>query len=127
MASVDQLADIRDQLSDYYSQVSAFLSNASNTVPSFEDYVNLLKYEDILTDALGNKNSSASFTTGALMDTVHFVLAIKREFAMRASTKSTYYVNSTQDIDNNILQLESWYGEYFNYMRGTSPLQALTR
>jgi hypothetical protein len=126
MSSATQLQDISTQLTEYYTQVQTFLSTPASAVPSFEDYVELLKYEDILTEAVAGRNLSASFATGALMDIVHFVLAIKREFAMRASTKSDYYGDSELDLQATLTGLQAWYGKYYNYLRATSPLQAKT-
>jgi hypothetical protein len=126
MSSALQLNDLATQLGTYNTQVQAFLTNPATAVPSFEDFIELLKYEDILTDALNDTTASANFTTGALVDTVQFVLGIIREFSMRSATKSAYYGDAIDDLGDKIASLEAWYGEYYNYFRGSSPIQKVS-
>jgi hypothetical protein len=123
MTAVEELKQIRDQLTDYFTKLGLNFDNAASPLPSFEDYVAQLVYDQILTKATEGADRVASYSTGSLVDTAHFVSAIQREFDMRGSTKANYFSDSIDDTDNLISYLDGLYGKYLNYYRGTSPEQ----
>jgi hypothetical protein len=125
MTSPVQLQEITTQLSTYFSRLQLYLNNPTNTPPSFEDFVELLNYEDVLTDALRGENRTASFVTGALADVVHIVIAIKREFNMRVKTKALYYVDGETDAAQVDDFYTALYAEYINFFRGAAPEQVM--
>lgn len=123
MSSITELRNITQQLSDYFSKLSLNLVNTANALPSFEDYSDLLVYDALYADAVFGTTRAASFTVGALADTVHQVIAVNREFAMRAKGKAFYFVDAQTDSGNDASAYDDMYGRYLNYMRGTSPEQ----
>jgi hypothetical protein len=126
MTSVEELKQISDKLTDYFDKLGLNFENTSNALPSFEDYVASLVYNEILTKALEGADRVASYSIGSLVDTAHLVAAISREFDMRSSTKANYFSVSVDDMDNLTGYLNGLYGRYLNYYRGTSPEQQVS-
>lgn len=124
MSSVDQLEVITDKLIEYFDKVSLNLDSIANALPSFEDYIAFIVYDQILTDAVQGSDRAAAFSTGALVDTVHLATAIEREFDMRGKTKAEYFEDGIEDASNTADYARFLFGKYLNYYRGTSPEQA---
>lgn len=124
MSSSSELKTLTNQLVTYFSLINAYLSNPSNVLPSFEDYNELLVFDEILTDAQQGLDRTASYSTGAIADTAHKVMAIRREFEMRAKPKILYYEDAEAEALNRSVSYQDMYGRYLNYFRGTSPDQA---
>jgi len=87
MSANSQLKVIATTMADYYDALSANLADPNSALPSFEDAVGLLEYDEIYVQALDGTDRAANYATGALSDTVHQVIAINREFDMRAKGK----------------------------------------
>jgi len=124
MTAAEELKAIRDTLSDYFDALSENLSDPTEELPSFEDYVVDLVYDSILTAATEGADRAASYTTGSLVDTSHVVFAILREFSMRQKTKADYIEQAADEAETIVDVLEIMYAKYINYYRGTSPEQA---
>lgn len=107
----------------YFNAVSLNLTSTANALPSFEDSVDSLLYDEILNEAILGANRAASYSTGALTDTVHQIIAINREFDMRTQTKASYITAAINDSGTDAVNYQDLYGRYFNYFRGTSPEQ----
>jgi hypothetical protein len=120
-----QLKNIAVTLANYFDALSVNLATPASSMPSFEDYVSLLDYSDIYVEALSGIDRAASYSTGALTDTVHQVIAINREFDMRAKTPAQYFADASVDAATDAQNYQDMYGRYFNYFRGTSPEQAV--
>lgn len=123
MSSATQLRAITLKLRDYFNKVSLNLTSTGNALPSFEDYVADLIYDNIQTDAVQGSLRAASFSNGALADTVHLTAAIIREFGMRAKTRAMYYDDAESESGTMADYFDLLYGQYLNYYRGTSPEQ----
>jgi hypothetical protein len=82
MTAVEELKQIRDKLTDYFTKLGLNFANAASPLPSFEDYVAQLVYDQILTKGTEGADRVASYSTGSLVDTAHFVSAIQREFSI---------------------------------------------
>lgn len=122
MSAASQLKNIATVMAAYYNALSADLTSPGAT-PSFEDSVALLLYDEIYTEALLGSNRAASYSTGALTDTVHQVIAINREFDMRSQTKASYISAGVSDSGTDAANYQDLYGRYVNYFRGTAPEQ----
>lgn len=123
MAASDQLKSITDALRDYFEGISEFVSGDSDTVPMFVDVVPSLVYDEILTDGLRGEKLAANFTTGALVDTVQFVIGIKREFSLRSKSKAQFYVDAEVEYQTDSDYYEHLYPTYYNMYRGKAPEQ----
>lgn len=124
MSSIDELRTLKDKLQDYFDKLSLNLSNTSNPLPSFEDYIAFLTYDALLTDAISGSDRAASYSNGALTDTAHMVAAISREFAMRTKSKASYFTDGEDDSSRVSTFMDTMFGRYYNYIRGTSPEQS---
>lgn len=123
MASHDELQTLCTSLSDYFDAVAAFVTLASNTCPSFEDFADTLIVDSILTEAVQNEKGSANYSSGAKVDIVHLIAAITREYAIRSRMKANYYADAPEEIGLSAESYRVMYGKYLNYFRGTSPEQ----
>jgi hypothetical protein len=123
MSSSQELTDIIASLSEYFSLIQANLDDATEPLPSYEDYVEDLVYNDLLTDALVGVTKGASYATGAIVDTIHLANAIEREFAMRGKLRIQYYSDAEQDVGKVSDYLNFMEGSYMSYIRGTSTDQ----
>jgi hypothetical protein len=123
MSVATQLKNITDKLQGYFSALSLNLTSTANALPSFEDYVSLLDYDEIYTQAVDGAERAANYATGALSDTVHQVIAINREFDIRSKTKSQYFSDGIVDSATDAANYQDMYGRYTNYYRGTAPEQ----
>lgn len=123
MASADQLRVITSTLHNYFNELSLNLLSTGNLLPSFEDFVAALAYDVIQTDAVQGSLRSASYSTGALSDSVHLVAAVIREFGMRSKLKAQYFEDAEFDADTIVGYIDALFGQYLNYYRGTSPEQ----
>ena len=124
MSSVDELHIITTKLAEYFTNISLNLDSTANSLPSFEDYIDFIIYDSILTDAQQGSDRAASFSTGALVDTVHLAAGLEREFEIRTKSKGDYFLEGEEDTDNAAIYIAELYGKYLNYYRGTSPEQA---
>lgn len=123
MSSATELKNFRDQLKDYFDKLALNISSAANPLPSFEDYDELLTFDSIITDAIQGSDGAASYSVAALVDTTHLLAAIEREFIMRRNTKANYFEMAVEDSEKITGYVETLYGRYLNYFRGTSPEQ----
>lgn len=123
MSAATELKAIKNQLADYFNKLSLNLDSPVSGLPSFEDYIAAIVYDATYTDALQGENRASSYSTAALVDAVHLFAAINREFSMRRQIKSDYFTASVDDTDKIVAYIETLYGKYLNYYRGTSPEQ----
>lgn len=123
MSAATQLKTFATTLAAYFKAISLNLTSTANALPSFEDSVNLLLYDEVFNAAILGANRAASYSTGALTDTVHQIIAINREFDMRTQTKAAYMAAAINDSGTDAVNYQDLYGRYFNYFRGTSPEQ----
>lgn len=124
MSSFSELATLETQLTTYFTALSANFANPALAMPSFEDYIGALGYNVLLTEAQAGAQRAASYSTGALVDTVHMIAAIQREFNMRVKTKAQYFLNANEDTNKVVDFVEFMSAKYSNYMRGTTPEQS---
>lgn len=124
MSSFTELDTLEEKLVDYFDKVLANVSDPTKALPSFEDYVLDLSYDVLLTEAQAGAQRAASYSTGALVDTVHLIAAIIREFNMRTKTKAQYFLDAEDDNARVIDFIEFLHAKYKNYLRGAAPEQA---
>lgn len=124
MTSRVQLQGITAQLSDYFSALSAWLADPGQTLPSFEDYTDTVgEFDQLLNDSVDTSDRSASFSHGAASDTVHLSMSVDREFSLRKKTKGFYWADAQSETAKQAEIMTDMWGEYFNYMRGSSVAQ----
>jgi hypothetical protein len=123
MSAATQLKNLSVKMAAYFNAVSLNLTNTANALPSFEDSAGSLDYDEILNEAILGANRAASYSTGALTDTVHQIIAITREFDMRTQTKAAYITAAINDSGTDAVNYQDLYGRYVNYFRGTAPEQ----
>lgn len=123
MTIKDQLKNISDTMSGYFTAVSTNLDTPASPTPSFEDVVSLLEYDELLVAAIEGVNRAANYATGGLTDIVHQVIAVNREFDMRAKSPAQYIEDGAVDAGTDSSVYNDIYGRYYNYLRGTSPEQ----
>jgi hypothetical protein len=123
MSSFTELKTITQTLRDYFDEVTKNLVSVGNALPSFEDFEAPLAYDMILTEAQQSSDRAASYSVGALVDSVYFTAAVLREFGMRTKTKAQYYQDADIDSGLTVDYIDGLYGRYLNYYRGTSPEQ----
>lgn len=124
MSSFDELDTLEEKLVDYFDKVAANLASPAVALPSFEDYITDLSYDVLLTEAQAGAVRAANFSTGALVDTVHLIAAIQREFNMRSKGRIQYYADGEDDTSRTVNFIETLHAKYRNYLRGAAPEQA---
>lgn len=122
--AIDQLKTITNGMNLYFTQLAAFFTTPSNPVPSFEDFVDLLVYDVVLTEALNSQDRSPSYIEGALTDLAQQAMAIHREFNIRSKTKGDYYGDAIHETTISAEYYTAMYGLYYNYFRRTTPEQS---
>lgn len=124
MSSFTELATFETQLTAYFNLLGANLLTPSSPLPSFEDYSAALTYDVLLTEAQAGADRAASRSTGALVDSVHMIAAIQREFNMRTKTKVQYFLDAGEDVSNVVDFVDFIQAKYRGYMKGTTPEQS---
>ncbi len=124
MSSFTELDAFTDNLTEYLDLLSENYNDPTQTLPMFEDYIGNLNFDVLITEAQLGANGTANYTTGALVDTVHFIAAVLREFNLRSKSKGQYFVDGQDDIDRTADFLDYMNGLYTNFFKGKSPIQA---
>jgi len=124
MSSFNELDVFDTQLTNYFTALATNFGNPASTLPSFEDYSTTLSYDVLLTEAQAGAIRAASYSTGALVDSVHMIAAIQREFNMRTKTKAQYFLDAQDDMNRVVDFIGFMRHKYSNYMRGTTPEQS---
>ncbi len=119
---IDQLKSYSLSMRDYYKALSAHFSDSTN-LPMFEDIVSTFDYSEIIKRAWENQKMSANFLTGSLVDTVHDIMAVQREFAIRVKTRASYFLDAPSDYISDADSYEAYYAINNNMFKGTSPDQ----
>ena len=123
-SSADQLKTITSAIQNYFAGVSTYIGLVSfGPLPMFEDVVKVFVYDEILRDAIRGEKLSANFATGALVDSVQFIIGILREFTLRAKPKAQYWLDSQAEYGIDAGYYGHLYPTYFNMYRGKSPEQ----
>lgn len=120
---LSQLNTFAQGMKGYYSSLSLNLTLSSNALPMFEDVVGAFDYSEILRHALDNQRSSANFISGALVDTVHDIMAVQREFTIRTKGRSAYFSDAISDTTLDANYYDAFYVKNLNLFKGTSPEQ----
>lgn len=123
MSSVTELDTLAGNLEDYFDLLQTNLETPSQPLPSFEDYIGNLIYDDLLTDAQAGSVRGPSFSIGAAVDAAHLVAAIQREFAMRSKSKIAYFADGQDDVGKLLDYIDYMHGSYTGYMNGITPQQ----
>lgn len=118
-----QLNTFATGMKNYYSALSLNLTSTTNTLPMFSDVIGSFDYSEILRHALDSQKVSANFISGALVDTVHDMMAVQREFTIRTKGRAAYFSDAVSDtlIDSNYY--DAFNVKNLNLFKGTSPEQ----
>lgn len=123
MTSLAELDNNKTQLNIYFNALSLNLTSTSNLLPSFEDYNTLFATDSMMTDAMDGIGRGASYAIGALVDHIHLIAAIQREFNMRVKTRDLYFVDGQDDVNKMLDYVDFMHGSYRSYMSGKSQEQ----
>lgn len=108
-------------MTTYFEAIAAYIDDpVTNLLPSFETTVNGFDYSVILAEALQGQNDNCSWRTGALVETVHLIVAIQREFTIRQKSKFEYYTDSQADSTLDASYYNALFPKLFSFYRGTS-------
>lgn len=122
-AQVDQLKVFTDGMKAYYKNLQNNIADTNNALPMFEDIIMNFDYSEILRKAVDNRNMSANFITGALVDTAHDIMAVQREFSIRSTSRYSYFIDSMSEYAKDSDYYSSFYAINLNLFNGTSPDQ----
>lgn len=85
------------QMSSYYSDLASYISGQSSTYPSASTYFSDLDYSELFSIAAQTQRGSPNYANGALVETIHHVVAIQRELGLGSLTKYEHYQNGQSD------------------------------
>lgn len=121
---LSQLETFTSGMKTYYKNLSLNLTTSSSAVPMFEDVIGTFDYSEILRHALDGQKASANFMTGAMVDTIHDIMAVQREFSIRSKTRAAYFTDAVSDAELDYNYYDAYYVNNLNLFKGTSPDQS---
>lgn len=110
--AVTQATTAYNQLSQYYTALANYLQTGTS-YPNASDYLSSLDYSELYTIADLNQKGSSNYASGALIETIHHIIAVQRELGMTQLTKAQHYQNGGTDGTNEAefyTSLSSQYG-----------------
>lgn len=120
---IGQLTTFTQGMKGYYSALSLNFTSATNPLPMFEDVVSTFDYSEILRHAQSYQKGSANFMAGAMVDTIHDIMSVQREFGIRNKGRSAYFSDSISDSASDSSYYDMSYVTNLNLFKGTSPDQ----
>ena len=121
-----QLTDNTEKISQYLGQVAAYMDTGSGTLPSFEDLVESLG-TDMIISMIHNLSAGAQGSaTGTLQEQLQYLLAIIREQSLVSLTKGQIYDLASGEMTLEAEKNSADMAKTLNYIRGKSPNQGVT-
>lgn len=92
---VGQLQTIYLGLSGYYTSLKEYLSNPESVTPPVEsDLLNSMDYSDLYTYSSLQSASTATVSSGAVVDAIYVSSSVSRDIGLASKRKSDYYEES---------------------------------
>lgn len=98
MASSDQFQTFTDGMKGYFNDLNGHLSSGGD-MPMFMDVVKDFDYSDILNDSISVSKKSVTPIAGAMVDSVHNISAVIREYGIRTKTRYDYFTDAIADTE----------------------------
>lgn len=119
MTISNQTSSAMSGISTYFSGMSSYLSNGG-TMPDLGSLLSSLDYSELYNAAFLNQKGGSSYPNGTLIETVHHIVALQREYGMRTKSKADIYSDAQTDMDTESQYFDSLSSQYTYNVAGLS-------